>query len=133
VSKANFKSLLIVIKSLNNLKFKNQDFLDQIYLRFEEIIEMNLTAQKKKIKIDDSNKISPEDLIKSITYLNNLLTFSFEKHLEYERLIVDFINKEGIQNIYHLISFINLHNKLELKMKLKLKEAKNMKEKRVIK
>lgn len=133
VSKANFKSLLIIIRSLNNLSFKNQEFLDQIFLRFEELIEMNLIAQKKKIKIDESNKITPEDLIKGVNVLNNLLRFSFEKFLEYEQLIISFIEREGIHTIYHLITFMNMHTKIENKLKLKLKEVTNYKEKRILK
>jgi len=133
ISKASFSSLLIIIKSLNNIKLKNKEFLDQIYLRFEEIIEMNLNAQKKKIKIDESNKITPEDLIKSVYNLNNLLNFTFEKHLEYEKLIIDFINKDGIKTVFHLLSFMNLHNKLELKLNLKLREVTNLKQKRHLK
>ncbi len=93
---------------------------------------MNLNAQRKKIKIDENNKISPEDLIKTINYLNNLLTFSFEKHIEYEHLILNLIQKDGIQTVYHLITLINLHQKLEIKSRLKLSELTNLKEKRMI-
>lgn len=133
ISKADFKSITIIAKSLNNLKINNQEFLDEIYLRFEKIIDMNLVAQKKKVKIGENNKITVESFINCVNYLNNMVSFSFEKHLEYERLIINCIDKEGIQSIYHLINFIYLHQKLEIKLNLKLKESSRLKEKRFLK
>jgi len=131
--------LQTIISSLNYLKIRNQEYLDekllnQIHQRFDEIIIMNVNSQKKKIKIDENYIIRPDEMIKSVNYLNNLFNFSFEKHLEYENLILDLINKEGIQSVHHIISFINLHHKLEFKLNLIVKNKTiTLKQKRFIK
>jgi hypothetical protein len=133
ISNASFRSILIITKSLSKISLKNKELADDVLKRFDKLIEMNEIADKKKIKIDDNDKITAEGFINCVEYLNNLINFSFDTQLFYENLIINYINKEGIQSIHNIIQLIYLHRKLETKLIKKILEIDKLKQRRLCK